>query len=182
MREFLKGLDLDSDTIDTIMAEHGKLVTKDKEKIQDLQSKLDKANKDLEASGKDVDAKVKEALDAERKNYEVKMELNGKVHNVDVTMGQLDLSKIVMDENGKIKSGLKEQVDALKKSDSYLFISNTNENNNQNVNPFVKGATPKDGEGAPQTKLSAGETFAKNLAKDRNEAVKSSADSIYFGE
>lgn len=33
MREFLKGLELDDETVDTIMAEHGKLVTKDKEKI-----------------------------------------------------------------------------------------------------------------------------------------------------
>ncbi len=40
MREFLKGLELDDETIDSIMAEHGKLVTKDKEKITDLQNKL----------------------------------------------------------------------------------------------------------------------------------------------
>ena len=33
MREFLKGLELDSELIDTIMAEHGKLVTKDKEEL-----------------------------------------------------------------------------------------------------------------------------------------------------
>lgn len=37
MREFLKGLDLDDELIDTIMAEHGKLVTKDKEKIKELE-------------------------------------------------------------------------------------------------------------------------------------------------
>lgn len=40
MREFLKGLELDSELIDTIMAEHGKLVTRDKEAIQDLRSEL----------------------------------------------------------------------------------------------------------------------------------------------
>lgn len=182
MREFLRGLDLEDDLIDTIMAEHGKLVTKDKEKIQQLQDELKTAKDDLKATGKDVDAKVKEALDAEKKNYEVKMQLNGKVHNVDMVMGQLDLSKVVMDENGKIKSGLKEQVDALRKSDSYLFISNVNGNNNQNVNPFVKGATPRDGEAAQPTNLSSGEMFAKSLAKGRNEAIKNSADSIYFGD
>ena len=31
MREFLKGLDVDSELIDTIMAKHGKIGTKDKE-------------------------------------------------------------------------------------------------------------------------------------------------------
>lgn len=40
MREFLKGLDLDDELIDSIMAEHGKLVTKDKEAIQTLKSEL----------------------------------------------------------------------------------------------------------------------------------------------
>ena len=33
MREFLKGLDFDKETIDTIMAEHGKLLTSAKEDV-----------------------------------------------------------------------------------------------------------------------------------------------------
>lgn len=184
MREFLKALDLDSETVDTIMAEHGKLTTKDKEKIQKLQEELKTAKDSLENATKDVDKQVQEALAKERKNYEIKMELKDKVHNVDITMSQLDLEKVVMDEKtGKIKSGLKEQLDELKKSDGYLFIPTNQDNNsnNQNVNPFVKGATPKDGDGAQQTNLSSGELFAKSLAAKTNEAVKSSADSIYFG-
>lgn len=40
MREFLKGLELDSEMIDTIMAEYGKLVTKDKEELTDLKGQL----------------------------------------------------------------------------------------------------------------------------------------------
>jgi DNA repair exonuclease SbcCD ATPase subunit len=40
MREFLKGLDLDKETIDTIMAEHGKLITESKEKISELEGKV----------------------------------------------------------------------------------------------------------------------------------------------
>jgi len=40
MREFLKGLELDSETIDTIMAEYGKLVTKDKEELTNLKGEL----------------------------------------------------------------------------------------------------------------------------------------------
>ena len=40
MREFLKGLDLDKETIDTIMAEHGKLITEAKEKTQELENKV----------------------------------------------------------------------------------------------------------------------------------------------
>ena len=40
MREFLKGLELDQETIDTIMAEHGKIVTKDKEELQTLKGQI----------------------------------------------------------------------------------------------------------------------------------------------
>lgn len=40
MREFLKGLDLDPETIDYIMAEHGKLVTRDKEELQILRGQV----------------------------------------------------------------------------------------------------------------------------------------------
>lgn len=40
MREFLKGLELDKETIDTIMAEHGKLITEAREQIMDLTDKV----------------------------------------------------------------------------------------------------------------------------------------------
>jgi len=40
MREFLKGLELDSEMIDTIMAEYGKLVTKDKEELASLKGEI----------------------------------------------------------------------------------------------------------------------------------------------
>lgn len=40
MREFLRGLELDEELIDTIMAEHGKLVTKDKESLMSLKKEL----------------------------------------------------------------------------------------------------------------------------------------------
>ena len=40
MREYLKDLDLDTDTIDIIMAQYGKLVTKDKEEISSLKEEL----------------------------------------------------------------------------------------------------------------------------------------------
>lgn len=39
MREFLKALGLDAETIDSIMAEHGKLLTSTTEKVTDLTNK-----------------------------------------------------------------------------------------------------------------------------------------------
>lgn len=69
MREFLKGLELDKETIDTIMAEHGKLITEAKEKTQELESKVkDYESKIEELSSKaESNTKVQEELDTLKK-------------------------------------------------------------------------------------------------------------------
>ena len=70
MREFLKGLDLDKETIDTIMAEHGKLITEAKEKTQDLENKVkDYESKIGELSSKaETNTKIQEELDNLKKS------------------------------------------------------------------------------------------------------------------
>ena len=70
MREFLKGLDLDKETIDTIMAEHGKLITEAKEKTQDLENKVkDYESKIEELSSKaEANTKIQEELDNLKKS------------------------------------------------------------------------------------------------------------------
>ena len=70
MREFLKGLDLDKETIDTIMAEHGKLITEAKEKTQDLENKIkDYESKISDLSSKaETNTKVQEELDNLKKS------------------------------------------------------------------------------------------------------------------
>lgn len=70
MREFLKGLELDKETIDTIMAEHGKLITEAKEKTQDLENKVkDYESKIGELSSKaETNTKVQEELDNLKKS------------------------------------------------------------------------------------------------------------------
>lgn len=69
MREFLRGLDLDKETIDTIMAEHGKLITEAKEKTQELENKVkDYESKIGELSSKaETNTKVQEELDTLKK-------------------------------------------------------------------------------------------------------------------
>ena len=61
MREFLKGLDLDQETIDTIMAEHGKIVTKDKEELQTLKSQI-KELKESSKTANDFEQKYNELV------------------------------------------------------------------------------------------------------------------------
>ena len=65
MRDFLKGLELDKETIDTIMAEHGKLITEAKEKTQELENKV-----------KDYESKIEELSSKAESNTKVQEELD----------------------------------------------------------------------------------------------------------
>lgn len=69
-RDFLRGLELDKETIETIMYEYGKLTTEAKEKTQDLENKVkDYESKISELSSKAEDnAKVQEELDNLKKS------------------------------------------------------------------------------------------------------------------
>lgn len=142
---------------------------------------MKKEIEDLKTANKESAKKAAEDLAAERKSNAIKLELTGKVHNTDLTMNLLKLDEIIMDDSGKVKSGLKEQLDGLKKSDNYLFIPE-NKGDSKNPNLVIKGATPKEGDPVPPSNLTKGEIFAKGLAAKTNESVKNSADSIYFGE
>lgn len=85
MREFLKGLDLDSELIDTIMAEHGKLVTKDKEALQSLQSQVNQLQEDSKNA-----AEIKEkyeALEAAEAQRNAEKEKNNVLSTVKSFMG-----------------------------------------------------------------------------------------------
>lgn len=82
MREFLKGLDLDKETIDTIMAEYGKNVTGLKEQIEDYKKQVS----DFEGQVKDLTEKNEkneeslknlETLTNENKDLKADIQLNG---------------------------------------------------------------------------------------------------------
>lgn len=75
MREFLKGLDLDSETIDTIMAEHGKLITEAKEKANRYEEEL-KTVKAENATYKSNEEKNSN-LAKENKELKAQLQLNG---------------------------------------------------------------------------------------------------------
>lgn len=143
---------------------------------------LKKQIADLKKANADAAKEAENKLNAERKSNAVKLELSGKVHNVSVAMSLLKMDDIVMTEDGKVKSGLNEQLKDLQKSDSYLFITdNGNNSNNPNNTTVVKGASPKNGDqGTPSTDT-ADVAFAKSLASKQNESIKASAENVYFG-
>lgn len=143
---------------------------------------LKKQIADLKKANADAAKEAENKLNAERKSNAVKLELSGKVHNVSVAMSLLKMDDIVMTEDGKVKSGLNEQLKDLQKSDGYLFITdNGNNGNNPNNTTVVKGASPKNGDqGTPSTDT-ADVAFAKSLASKQNESIKASVENVYFG-
>ena len=70
MREFLKGLDFDKETIDTIMAEYGKNVQGLKEQIEDYKAKVEDLGEKVKTNSKtqeDYDALNKKLAEYEKK-------------------------------------------------------------------------------------------------------------------
>ena len=77
-REFLEGLELDKETIDTIMAEYGKSTQGLREERDNLKTQIDDANKEIQ-SYKDMDIdSIKKSADDWKTKYE-EMEANQKV-------------------------------------------------------------------------------------------------------
>lgn len=111
---------------------NGQITEKDKT-IKDLNGKvsaysasennIDDLNKQIEQLKKDV-ADRDTTIANNSKQYRIKDELRGvKAKNVDVVWSLLDLGKIT-EKDGKIE-GLTEQIEALQKSDAYLFDTGT---------------------------------------------------------
>ena len=129
MREFLKGLDLDSELIDTIMAEHGKLVTKDKEELQTLKSQM----KGLKENSKNADELQKKYDELVKENEEREASKKAKeeddilTNNINTVFGDKkfvnDFTKnAIMNE---IKTALKDSAN-MGKSAKDLFEEITN--------------------------------------------------------
>lgn len=82
MREFLKGLELDKETIDTIMAEHGKYLTGLKEQVDDLKneignykSQIDELNTTIETNNKNLENL--QNVTNENKELKAELQMNG---------------------------------------------------------------------------------------------------------
>ena len=157
MREFLKGLDLDSELIDTIMAEHGKLVTKDKEELQTLKSQM----KDLKENSKnaeDLQSKYDELVKAnEEREAKAKAEEEGKIltNNINEVFGdkqftseyaRTGLTNDIKSELNKPENkgrSIKEIIDTLTKDKTDIFA---------NPNQVKDMAGMGDSEDKPETK------------------------------
>lgn len=150
-RDFLKGLDLDKSTIDSIMSEYGSSVTELKEQIEKQKADIEEAKKgnaelatlqtankdfekkvkdlekqvgDLTTKNQDLESKGAESLKALKKDYAIKKAIlkTGAVDEVSYK-AHLDISKIEYDEEKDELKGFDEQDKTIKENHSYLFGS-----------------------------------------------------------
>ena len=134
MREFLNGLELEKETVDSIMAEHGKLVTKDKETIGALNQRISDLTTELETTKTNSSSELEKlktdsqktiddltnSFNGEKKLFAIEKELfKVKAKDNRDVINNLDLSKIDYKDN--TLSGLDEQLKEIKEKKAYLF-------------------------------------------------------------
>ena len=114
MREFLKGLDLDGELIDTIMAEHGKHLTGLKEQVEnykqqitDYENKVKQSNTTIESNSESL----KNLQDVTNENTNLKAQLQMSDSNV-----KKEFSKFVTSE---VQAKVTDDVDFAKALESY---------------------------------------------------------------
>lgn len=156
MREFLRGLELDEETIDTIMAEHGKLVTKLKEENSNLKDKMKEHEvkiKELEELSSDSQ-KIQEELEkyrTEEKERKLMSEFEeafkGKQFVNDFTKKAIfdEVKKQLENEENKDKT-IKDLTELVVKDKEGLFIEDKQEKQpfSSNGVPIQKIATNKE--------------------------------------
>lgn len=144
-REFLEGLGLEKETIDKVMAEHGKTVNTTKQELSDVTTERDTLQTTLKDRDEQLNAlkdvkpdelkqqisdlqtaneDAKKEHDATVKDLQltsaIKLALTGQVHDVDVAATLINKEKLVISDDGKVV-GLDEQLAGLKESKAYLF-------------------------------------------------------------
>ncbi len=82
MREFLKGLELEKETIDVIMKEHGKILTENKSEIQGLKDKIKEHEETITKLNSTIDENNKslenlQTLTNENKDLKAEIQMNG---------------------------------------------------------------------------------------------------------
>lgn len=128
--------------------------------------------KELEDANKTKDTEYNNALNLEKKKNLIKLALlsseEGKPHDVDMVMGLFNIGNIVIDDNGKIVSGFKEQNENIRKEKSFLFSEGqtgaNEEDKNKDTGFKPAGTTPPDGSGGNNEPDKA-VTFGKTLAQ-----------------
>jgi hypothetical protein len=141
-----------------------KELTKFKGDSEELQTKL----KTFEEANTKREVEYKEALTLERKQNAIKialLESEDKPHDSDLVSKLFDLNLISVGDDGKIKTGLKEQMDTIKKEKAFLFkpVETPKESTDNNLWKPA-GATPLEGKKPSGGSGNTFVDFGKSLA------------------
>lgn len=156
-REYLKGLGLEDEVINKVMAENGKDVTAAKQQLSEVEAERDGLKSQLTQRDKDIDDLKKDSgtseelkqqiTDLQQKNKDLESNYQSKIaetkknsaidlalasakaRNPKAVKALLDRDKLELTEEGL--KGLDEQLEVLQESDAYLF----GEENNQTAAP-----------------------------------------------
>ncbi len=194
-RAFLEALGLDKETVDKVIAEHGRSVETQKTKVtditnerDDLKGQLDQRDKDLKDLKKKAEgsedlqtqlATLQSKYDTDKSEYEqklkdtqlasaIKLALAGKVHDTDIAISQIDKATIELDAEGKVTKGLDEQLKTLQESKPFLFVP-------ESKGKKITGVVPATDPGGTDPVPSVGANFAKTF----NEKSKAQESTIW---
>ena len=160
-----------------IIAERDKQITElgsFKGTAEELQKKVDELTTANSTAKTEYEAKLTKMA----QENSLKLAIADKVHNVEDILPKLDVTKITF-KDGAVVAGLVEQMEALKKSNTYYFKEdNAGRNLPGGWTPF--GRKPEEGGGSSG---SAEEEFGKSLAKavSAGNTFAEKADKTYFG-
>ncbi|EAC3296745.1 phage scaffolding protein [Listeria monocytogenes] len=146
-REYLKGLGLEDEVINKVMAENGKDITAAKQQLSEVEAERDgfksqltqrdkdiddlkkdsgtseelkKQIEDLQQKNKDLESDYQSEIAETKKNSAIELALaSAKAKNSKAVRALLDNDKLELTKEGL--KGLDEQLEALQESDAYLF-------------------------------------------------------------
>lgn len=108
MREFLKGLELDKETIDTIMAEHGKHLTGLREQVDEYKNQVETYKNEIDGYKKDIES-LNKTIEEDKTNLENYQNVT-KENNTLRTQLQLSDSNVKKEFNKFVTSEIMAQV------------------------------------------------------------------------
>lgn len=141
-------------------------ITKYEQSIEELKNnangneELTKQIEELQNAQSTLKSEYEQKLVQERLNAALKLELNGKFHDIDYTIGKLNKDLIKVDENGKIIEGLNEQVEAIKEQYAFNVIQPKQEETEQIPPTNILGWKPAQPPKQDDTPTSLGAQFA----------------------
>lgn len=146
-------------------------------KFEGTNKELTEKVKELQDQNKQKAAEFDKQLKENKVKNAVKASLGDSVHDSALVLGLVDLTKVELDDKDEIKSGLKEQLELLKKDKAFLFKDAPTK-----PNVKITGKTPTDGDN--RGGADAPESFAKSLAQGNaagTESAAKKAEDLYFG-